>query len=487
MNCPLNGSPCPKRTGALLLAICALALAVRLYALDGESAWIDEIGTYNASAQPTWGGFIDYLRTHERTPPLYYLLLRGWLRWGEGVEWGRLLSVFLGVAGVIALYTGAAVSLSARVALVAALCLALSPYHVFYSQQLRSYVLQCLGTTLATGGLAWWLRSPGPWSPALLFVAGSVIALGSGYLSVLVVAVHGVLVLWAALSGRLRWPAVAAAGVAIVLLSGPSYLLLPAHLALSSFTPPPPGPETLFVAVCHFAGGVFWLAPAPLIFLGAVALIVLFTQGVRWDRPETAPNVQKQPLSWMDSPVWVWAISAVVPALLLYLISFVRPIMLEGERYLILVLPMVWAVAACGILQGPRRWCAGWVAVLGLLTVITLYGQLTKPQLHRWRDAAEAIAEQRRATDCAIAVPLSSGEVLAYYLSPAARVLQPDPEHMEQDLARMLTGVRGVWVVSVTDQPTTLDQVLEQQGFTAGSPQFFPTDHNELVVTRYIR
>ena len=56
-----------------------LAVATRFVLLDHQSLWFDEIVSLKLANQP-FGAMLHDLARSESTPPLYYVLLWGWVR-----------------------------------------------------------------------------------------------------------------------------------------------------------------------------------------------------------------------------------------------------------------------------------------------------------------------------------------------------------------------------------------------------------------------
>ncbi len=125
----------------LLLLIVLLALGLRLYRLDAQSLWYDEgFSVYLAR--------MDLAEITARTaadiqPPLYYYLLHAWIGLlGSGENALRSLSALFGVLTVPLAYGVAWLLFRSRLAsLLAALLVAVSPLHIWYSQEVRMYTL----------------------------------------------------------------------------------------------------------------------------------------------------------------------------------------------------------------------------------------------------------------------------------------------------------------------------------------------------------
>ncbi|MCG2767708.1 MAG: glycosyltransferase family 39 protein [Anaerolineae bacterium] len=118
------------------------ALFLRLYRLTAESFWFDEAYSVAFAARPLW----DFSPFRLEGPPftdrnLYHLLLHFWLWLGREDLTIRLLSVLIGACSVAGVYLLAWELFDKRVGLWSAALLALSPLHIWYSQEVRMYGL----------------------------------------------------------------------------------------------------------------------------------------------------------------------------------------------------------------------------------------------------------------------------------------------------------------------------------------------------------
>jgi len=128
---------------AALLAITLLALGLRLGRLTFQPLWWDEGTSVYFASQPL--GDLTAATAADIHPPLYYLLLHFWmLLCGRGEAALRLFSVVIGTLTIPLIYLVGRCLFDARTALLAALLLALSPFHVYYSQEVRMYALVTL-------------------------------------------------------------------------------------------------------------------------------------------------------------------------------------------------------------------------------------------------------------------------------------------------------------------------------------------------------
>ncbi|MGB8645089.1 MAG: glycosyltransferase family 39 protein, partial [Anaerolineae bacterium] len=129
------------------MAIILGAFALRLNLLDHVSLRGDESFTVLFVENPfaeMWQGIL----TIEPNPPLLYLLLRGWISVAGAGEFAtRYFSVFWGVLCVALLYRFAreffrlSNAPRERIALAAALLIAINPYQIWHSQDVRNYTM----------------------------------------------------------------------------------------------------------------------------------------------------------------------------------------------------------------------------------------------------------------------------------------------------------------------------------------------------------
>ncbi len=137
----------------LAAAITIAGGILRVLLLGTKEMWLDE--TFSVwLAGHSLPELLDWLVTIDQHPPLYYLLLHGWMaRFGDWPYAVRLLSALFGTATIPLLYlTGKRLS-NSMLGLSAAMLLALSPYHIFYSQETRMYTLLTFNAAVATYAL----------------------------------------------------------------------------------------------------------------------------------------------------------------------------------------------------------------------------------------------------------------------------------------------------------------------------------------------
>ncbi|MDY7040526.1 MAG: glycosyltransferase family 39 protein, partial [Chloroflexota bacterium] len=117
----------------VLLTIVLLAFAVRVYHLDYQSLWRDEVDAIRFSYDSLDTLLANFTRAGWNGP-LYYLFLRPWLAVAGDSEFAlRFFSLLWGVLAVPLTYAVGRRLLAPHSAVLASLLVALSPYLVWYS------------------------------------------------------------------------------------------------------------------------------------------------------------------------------------------------------------------------------------------------------------------------------------------------------------------------------------------------------------------
>lgn len=114
--------------------------ALRLWRLDHQSLWLDEVLTVLNSKTSLFLLLTDPA-VDPNIPPLYYLLIHFILPFGQSEVLLRLPSVMVGTLSIPILYEVVRRWAGGRAALISAGVLTLSPFHVWYSQEARPYGL----------------------------------------------------------------------------------------------------------------------------------------------------------------------------------------------------------------------------------------------------------------------------------------------------------------------------------------------------------
>lgn len=216
----------------LLVTLLALAAASRFYRIGYQSFWNDE-GTSVALASRSLALILEGA-SRDIHPPLYYLLLHGWIRLlGRSETAVRALSALLGVATVGGTYLLTERTWGHVTAVLAGLLAAVAPLQVYYAQEARMYML---AAALACASMGAWhglhtndVLSGGDWfRRSGLYLVATVLLAYTHYTGFTVVLAQNLsLLLWLACDTRRDWRQrriVAARWAALQLVVGALYV-----------------------------------------------------------------------------------------------------------------------------------------------------------------------------------------------------------------------------------------------------------------------
>lgn len=156
-----------KSERVALRAVLAAALALRFFRLSHQSLWVDEILSYkaftSAAGVPYWKKLL-----YDVHGPLYSLFMHFWSIVSSSDFWLRTPSAIAGTFAVWALHRWFVEIGRKELALPAALFMALSPFHLYYSQEVRFYAFLSLFAVLSLIAYERFRAAPSARSGALL-------------------------------------------------------------------------------------------------------------------------------------------------------------------------------------------------------------------------------------------------------------------------------------------------------------------------------
>ena len=477
----------------VLAGLILLALGLRVARLGFQPLWWDEgWSLYFATT--------DLATMLERTavdihPPLYYLLLQAWSQvLGKSVLSVRLLSVVIGTATVPLIFVVGRRLLGRPGGLLAALLLAVSPFHIYYSQEVRMYgLVTLLGLAALYFALRWHHPLPeaasgqagasqvsrtaaashsAPWSLVAYTLAATAALYTQYYAAFLLLSLNLVVIVGWVRQRRPRRELAAWLGaqLGVALLSLPWALYaggkLATYVQFKVGVEQDPSLGFLTYVGRHLSAFTWGHAEGTLTVLWWIGLIplavLLLARGMLfWRR-----NAAERDLS---RGRWPWALAVLAVTLLCgFAVNLVLPFNPpRSERLLLLALPaylLLLAGALLALWHRRRAWAIGPALSFIVVTVLSLvifYGVARYP-LDDYRPVAERIRGVGLATDAILCVhPWQVGYFQAYIPDDDARpalVLTPrrvlpsefqlwagDPARMAKDLSALLAEHRRLW------------------------------------------
>ena len=450
----------------LLLALALLSMGVwlRFHGLERQSLWDDEMSTRKVEYMPTWL-WPAYFHVYEMHPPLYFLQLRVWQgAFGSSLKALRANSAFWGSLTLILLFLLVRQYQGDSAALLAMALLAVSPYHLAYSQEMRPYAMGA-----ALGVLGFLLLEKKQWIWLTVIMIAEMYTHYWGSFLVASQLVCGFL--------QAETPAQRKAILICGLLACAVFALwlpmLRAQLQAIpslSFWVPPASPVNLARTAVAYTGLFFhhaslaFRAPGPIglhILIGAVTFAAAVI------------GIRKGPRA-----AWIWlSVGLGLP----YLISYVTHSIYVWYRYPFLIYPAFVVLVACGLSAiriKPLRWAM--TGALLLMNSWSVYAYHTTWQKANPKDVV-AYVQTLKQPDTVVVRPDYFAPLFAYYdIGPTAVI---DQHKLSDPVKRAALKGKSIIFLAfdVPDDPVR-DALLSQ--FSVTSRRDFP-GYAHLAITVY--
>ena len=424
----------------------AVAVGVAVRAYTRSDLWLDEALSVNIARLPL-SELFEALR-HDGHPPLYYLLLHGWIEvFGDGDEAVRSLSALLSVATLPVAWVAGRRYGGQACAVATVVLLATSPFAVRYATEARMYSLVIL---LVFAG--WLAVRRALEDPSLLRLVP--VALVSGllllthYWSVYLLAAVALLLAWRAWFGpaagrqpSARTLAALAAGGVLFLPWLPSFLEQAAHTGTPWGRPERPG-NVVMITLHDFGGGPFGEAQLLGTALLLLALLALLARAVDADRLELDLRTRRR-----ARPECI----VVAGTLGLAVVAGYATGSAFASRYSAVVLPLVLLLAGLGttvFLRPPVR--------VGILVVLAVTGL--------WFAGRNVVTDRTQAGAVAdvLQAQWRPGDVVAYC-----------PDQLGPAVSRLLPAERAGVTYPTGTPPDRVDWAGYARRMAAGDPVAF--------------
>jgi uncharacterized membrane protein len=388
----------------LLGAIVLLATAIRFIAI-GTTLSVDDGYSYLVGSAPDAHAFLARLAGSENTPPLFYLLLTplpigqpGWLRVPAAVP---------GALQCLVLYLALRRPLGVRVALLAALGVAVAPFLISYSDLTRGFMLEDLALLVALWAMLRLSEQDRPRWWAVYLTAG-VVAMYTEYDSAIFLVALTAAALWTGMPNRRRVALLGPLPLLSLVPWIPQLVRAQNAINVTKLAPTFPAPSlaALRDVVAQLTlgenGGTTnlngrWLVLAVVLVLVAGTAIVLWRTLGAGDAPRRR------------------AIALLAGTALLTLVGHtlagLAGIDVFNARYLTILIPLAAALGATAVLAADRRSltiiAACGLSVLGVVGLVRRYRHEWVPSLTPVRLAAQRLHPRTILTD---------NPVVLYYL-----------------------------------------------------------------------
>ncbi len=467
----------PIKAWVLILALTLASFGLRIWRIDDKSIWWDE----SLSLHRARGNVLYILSNRielpsssstDLHPPLYFLLLHITTRLaGESDLALRFPSAAFATLIVPLLYVMGIRLRGVRLGLWAAALGAFSPLYLWYAQEARMYTMvTALG--LASFYFLWRALSRPGWQWGLGFGLAASAAMGTQYLSALLLICHALVGIAFAL--RWRWGAKATSlqdasastdlplrrqrkallwGVGILVLA----LFFAGQRVIELMREPKAGRGyvslgvMLLDALNSFSLGLS-MEPRQAIYL-VPAFGIVFAVGV--------VSMWKQPLLTRRPGTVMLLTYAVLPIVCMWLLSFFKPIYM-GSRYILMCSPAFYLGLGAG-LDVITRWRRGAAWAIGAMLIATMGISTQRYFTHEryrtkedYRSAARLVATNERLGDAVIVTAPENLIAFQHYyigqapVAPLPRVAlsgHPDAQQIADDLAALAGQYERLWLV----------------------------------------
>nr|MBC7245439.1 glycosyltransferase family 39 protein [Chloroflexota bacterium] len=469
----------------LVLAIILLAaFSLRIWLLGNQNIWWDE-GLAIWAVRQGWAQMTLWTASDVH-PPVYFWLLWAWVRLaGESEFSARFLSLICGMVTIAALYPLGKFLLGRKVALGSVALLALSRFHIWWSQEMRMYIVATMWGVLSLYTLLRWLQAEGllgsekpaehqrqPMLEGFCYVFTTASGLYTLYLFVSVILIENVFVLYLLFrqtgKNRLfflsRWllMQLAILGLFIPWLA----LALPRMRSWSVATPfnfwvfIQLYATLLTLGISTYVERYTWLV-APFFLIIAVAQLLL--------RRLPAQEETSKRLIAIAPVAFLLFLFLLIPSLIVYAVTLPRGLFYTPRieaRYLVLFAPAFYLLLSWSLstLYRQIRWVGvGALVFVTAMFIWTLPGHYVGRYLRdEHQTMVRIIAAYAQPNDAVLLVSGSRYPIFGYYYErlPAGNIrppvyplpqqaLQINRDNVEQELAPLAASHSRLWLAQV--------------------------------------
>lgn len=454
-------------TAAILILVLTVAFMFRFYGLGHESLWNDELSSMHRSSYDTLTMVLDLGVVPDVHPPGYQVLLFFIVKvFGATETTLRFPSALAGVVTVLLIYSFGKTLFNSRTALFAAGMLAVSPMHIWLSQEARPYSILIMLTVMIADLILRYTscKNRRRRKAILALIALNVILLSYlHYFGLLVSALAGIALLAYSIRRKQDRIAIAISLAIPVVAYLPWIPVMISQSANGSYIANPDMMSLVYLFIEYMG----WSKPLLLVFVVLLTLPVLMLLRKKFTYSSEVLTL----VYWIAAPI---------------IVSFVVSLLLNPiftNRNMMIALPAVILLQAFCISEGipnARIGNAIWVLLVFLMIgqLICVRKHYTEPHRNQFREVAYYVAEQ--VDESENTVILSSAwntEYFDYYFRRAGTWLHTDMQaisvedfHAVKDLlsSKNASEVWFLWGHVVPDSALidSLDEMFRQAEYT---------------------
>lgn len=446
----------------MFAAVLLIAVLLRLINIS-QSFWLDEAAQVIESARPLGEQFNIASDFH---PPLFHLLLHFWMKVGNSEIWIRMLSVIFGICSIIILYKiGLSVGKKSQ-AIMASLLLAISPYHIWYSQEARPYMLFVFISLLSS-----YLLIREKW---VLYTVTIILSLYTSYFAPFLIVGHLFYILF--LKKKYL-----------------GYFLKSLILGALFFLPWVPSfvQQLLIGTGGFFSGWTNIVSVSPLRAIPLTFAKFIFGHGTMQDKLLYGVIILPIFFLFIDSIRRIWKDKEAKTIIVLFTFPFLSAIFFSffipviAPQRLIFLLPLFYLILALGLIRykGVEK-IIGLILILGI-SIGGVYQYYTDPNTSReqWREAVAFTETEPNNQNVALFIfpdPFASylwykkDKIEAIGIAPKFIFRDEDLENLLPKLANKKRVFLFQYLTGLTDPKEKAKKFLMEKGFKESSIKDFP-------------
>lgn len=446
----------------LLLIIC-IGIYLRLYKLADEDLWLDEILSIDYASLP-FREMVYTVASEDINSPVFYVTLKFWiLLFGKSILSVRALSVIFSIVCIPLIYCLGKKIAEEECGLISSLILAISPYHIWYAQEVRAYSLQVLTLIVSTYYLFQLLETE-KLSYWLAYFFATLFSIYTQLFSVFVVFAQYLFIFFLYFSKKkssffLRNALVVA--LSIVLSYFPWFLItLKQPIKTITEWIPPVSLIDIPKTFWKFSFGAYLQLPKILIVVGGPLIIIsLFSAFISLYRSIVANDNKSNETKKLRQIFLL--LFLLVPISLFYIISLKKPIYV-ADRYLIVCLPAYCLLIGHGLIKLPNLRIQAVISVLLVsMTFFSLSELYFNPQKLPFSKIASFINARQQISDAIIFVPFFWTRAFAYYSQKEFYpLITADPSKIPILLSEDIFFYPRLWLVTIATSAEEIKKSL---------------------------
>jgi mannosyltransferase len=414
-----------ERLGIILILL--LGLLLRVYDLNTESIWVDELTSIEL-ANSTLSQIIED-RSQSVNPPLYFIILHYWVHLFGDTEFSvRFPSVIFGAISLVMIYKTGEILADKGVGLLSEFLLALSAFHISYAQEARAYTLM---TMLALISMYCFMRllDSKKWVFLIGYLVSSILLMYTHFYGLFIVLAQGIYFLSLPLlsKGRLKltfkqW--LALQGLLIILYLPWLKILITQLLTIQNgYWIPAPMLWSLIESFLEYSNKSKKLL---LCFLMLSFFSVLTFKGELYRKMplQSLKNYLWNTRVSISRPTYLLILWLAVPILLPFVVSkFSTPI--YYTRYTIIASLAFYILIAIGLknLNSKYMTLVAFVFIV-IISRGAIKGYYTYYYKAQWKEAAQYLDGQAQANDLLLFNEARQSSIFAYYSKRTDLILQ---------------------------------------------------------------